>query len=143
MKRKNWWTRCTRVGRNSNRSKGERVVPRIKAVDGSFDAYHRIPVRRRAIENKSTRQVGTIGGEAKGLSAAPAKAADEELAVRGGDLQGILRRGIQVRRHLVWIQVAYCFHRFALSKIAATAAAGAHAGEEVGRNGDVARGGHL
>ncbi len=105
-----------------------RIVPRVKAVDRRLNAHHRILVRRRAIENESSRQIRTIRCKAEGLAAAPAKTADEELAVRGGNLQRVIRRGIQIRGYLVWIQVTYGFHCFALRKIAATAAVRAHAG---------------
>jgi len=55
----------------------------------------------------------------------------------------VVRSGVQVRGHLVGIQVADGFHRFAFGKIAAAAAVWTHAGEEIRRDRNVARGGNL
>src|SRR6266849_7872269 len=63
-----------------NRGVYARVVPSVKAIHRSLDPRHRVFLRRASVENESRRQVRPIRREAKGLAAAPAKAADEELA---------------------------------------------------------------
>ena len=119
------------------------IIPSIEAVDWRFDARHCILLRRPAVEDESGRQVTAVGREPECLTATPAVAANKELAIRSGEFQRIIRRGIQIRGHLVGIQVAYGFHRFAFRKIAAAAAVRAHAGQKIGSGRDVARRGHL
>src|SRR6266436_6892940 len=63
-----------------------RVISGVEAVDRRLDARHRVFIRWRAVENKSGRQVGAISGKAESLAATPTKAANKELAVRGGNL---------------------------------------------------------
>src|SRR5437899_1015071 len=58
-----------------------RVIYGVQAVDRRLDSRHRVFVRRRAVGNQRGCQIGAICGKAEGLAAAPAKAADEELAV--------------------------------------------------------------
>src|SRR5437660_1289083 len=103
------------------------IIAAIESVNRRLDARHRIFIWRSAVENKSGSQIAAVGGKAESLTAAPAKAADEELAVRGRNLQGVIRRGIQIGRHLIRVQMAYGFHRLTFRKIAAAAAVRSHA----------------
>src|SRR5206468_3633395 len=48
-----------------NRCADARIVARIEAVHGSFDARHRVGLRGRSIENERGREVSAIGREAE------------------------------------------------------------------------------
>src|SRR6266581_3078261 len=83
-----------------------RVISAVKTVNGSLDARHRLFVRWRTVKDERGGQIGTIGRKAKSLTAAPAEAANKKLSIRGGQLQRVVRRGIQIGSYLVRIQVA-------------------------------------
>src|SRR4029077_4325136 len=104
-----------------------RVISRVETVDRGLNPSHRILVRRWAVENERGGEICTVACETERLAASPAKAADEELAIRSRNLLRIVRCGIQIRRHLIRIQVAYRFHRLTLRKIAAPAPVRPHA----------------
>src|SRR5260370_25538631 len=57
------------------------IVPGIEAVDRGFDACHSVLLWRRAVENKSGRQIAAIGCEPERLAAAPTESNNVELAI--------------------------------------------------------------
>src|SRR6266571_1208515 len=120
-----------------------RVIPAVKTVNGSLDARHRLSVRWRTVKDERGGQIGTIGRKAKSLTAAPTETTNEKLSIRGGQLQRVVRRGIQIRGHLIRIQVTHRFHRLAFRKVAAAPAIRAHAREKIGSDREVARRSHL
>src|SRR5579859_3501850 len=113
------------------------VIARKESVHRSFDARHRVFLRRRAVENKRCRQVAAIRRETERLPASPAKSHNEQLPVRRGNFVRIIRRRIQVRGHLVWIQLAHRFHRLSLRKRRTPPAVGTHSRKQVWRNSNV------
>src|SRR5216683_4250834 len=80
-----------------------RVISAVKTVNGSLDARHRLFVRWWAVKDEGGRQIGTIGCKAKSLTAAPTEATNKKLSIRGGQLQRVVRRGIQIGSYLVRI----------------------------------------
>jgi len=55
------------------------IVPGIEAVDRGFDAHHRVFIRRRAIEDKSGRQIAAVGCKPERLSATQQNPATKSL----------------------------------------------------------------
>src|SRR5947207_14652415 len=81
-----------------------------------------------------------MSGEAKCPAAAPAEAADEELTARSRQFQPVVCRRVQVRSNLIRVEFAYGFPDRVFREGIRAAAVCSHAGEQVGRDGDVARG---
>ena len=99
--------------------------------------------RRRAVKNKSGGKICAICGEAESLRAAPAESGDEQFAVCGGELQGVVGGGVEIGGDLIGIEFADGFGGRVTGKIFCAAAAGSHAAEQVWRDGDVAGGGNF
>src|SRR5207253_2530283 len=73
-----------------------RVISAIEAVYRSFDSSHCVFCRRRAVKNKSSSKVAAIGGEAKSLSATPAKSRHKEFSARGRKFLGVIGGRVQI-----------------------------------------------
>ena len=99
---------------------------------------------RRAVEDEGGGKIVAMGGEGEGLAAAPAEAGDEELAVGGGQLLAVVGGGVEVGGDLVGGEAGDGLGDRVLRREGVGAAAvGAGAGEQVGRDDDVALGGEL
>src|SRR5271156_3014719 len=83
-----------------------RVIAGVKTVDEGFDAGQVGGGGRRAVENESGEKIGTVGGEAESLSAAPAETGDVKFAARGRKLQAVIGGGVEIGGDLVGIQFA-------------------------------------
>src|ERR1700689_5692019 len=89
------------------------------------------------VKNERGGKVRAVCRKTESLSAAPAKSRDINFAVRRGELQGVVRCGIQIRRDLVGIQLADSLGD-SCGKIFRASAVRGHTAQKVGRDSDVA-----
>jgi len=129
-----------RGGGNGGRDAG--VVAAVESVDGRGDGGD--IGGRRAVEDEGGGEIAAVGGEVEGLATAPAEARDEELAVGRGQALAVVGGGVEVGGDDGGIERGDGLGDGVLAgEGIRSAAVGAEAGEQVGRDDDEALRGQL
>ncbi len=112
-------------------------------VDGRFNAAHGLLVGRRSVEHQRGGDIGAIRSETESLSASPAEAPHEKFSRRSRQLEGVIGHRVEIGHDLIRRQVTDRLHDFVRLEALGAFAARRHAGEQVGRHGNVSGGGKL
>ena len=121
-----------------------RVVAGVEAVDRRGDVLERVVGGRRAVEDEGGGEIAAVGGEVEGLATAPAEARDEETAVGRGQFLAVVGGGVEVGGDDGGIERGDGLGDGVLAgEGIGSAAVGAEAGEQVGRDDDEALRGEL